>query len=261
MYVFGGDGSSLVHTVPSGDPPVQWSDLATTGTPPTARAHTSLFYDSSNDRLLVFGGVDYYGHAFNDVWQLTLSGTPTWSKLTVTGTIPAPRSDFGASFDDARGTLFVFGGVDSNNVLLPNHLYQVDLSQPAPAWTEWYPDANTPTPRAGLVVCDDPADDGLVLFGGNDGADQGDAYTMSYGSHAWTQITATGDTPPATSHAFGAFDADAGLLFVWGGSGGDDNVRSFSPATGTWTIEPNTNWQPGPVGHAHPVGAWVTGTP
>ena len=208
----------------------------------------------------MFGGADYSGNKLNDLWQLTLTGTPTWSQLTVTGDVPAPRADFGACFNDSRGTLFVFGGVGGSGSLLPNHSFQVDLSQPRPAWTEWTPFGDTPTALSGLSLCDDPNHDGMVLFGGTNGADQSGAYTMSYGSHEWTHVVPTGNVPPPTSHALGVWDSDVDLLFVWGGSGGDDNVRSLSPASGTWTIEPNTNWQAGPVGHTHPVGAWVAGT-
>ncbi len=261
MYVLGGDGTSIVHTVPAGNPPVEWGDLAATGAPPSARQYAALLYDPTNDRLLVFGGADYSGNKLNDLWQLTLTGTPTWSRLTVTGDVPAPRADFGACFNDSRGTLFVFGGVGSSGSLLPNHSFQVDLSQPSPEWTEWTPFGDTPTALSGLSLCDDPNHDGMVLFGGTNGADQSEAYTMSYGSHEWTHVVPTGDVPPPTNHALGVWDSDVDLLFVWGGSGGDDNMRSLSPASGTWTIEPNTNWQPGPVGHTHPVGVWVAGTP
>ncbi len=260
IYVFGGDGTSILHAVPVNGPPAEWVNVKTTGTAPTARFGHALLYDASHDRLLVFGGQDYYGNYFNDIWQLTLGGTPTWSQITAVGSVPQARSGFGACFDDSRSILVVFGGTDHLGSLLPNHLFQIDLGQPSPGWTDWPAGGSGPSARSGLTLSDDTAQDGLVAFGGNDGsADLSDAWTMSYGSHAWTAIAATGDVPPPTANHLGTFDADDSLLFVWGGTGGDDNVRTLSPASGAWTIQPNTNWQAGPLGHTHPVGAWVDG--
>ena len=260
VYVFGGDGSSLVHMATDGGPPTQWSDLATTGTPPPALSGHKLFYDGGNDRLIVFGGRDANGHLYNTIWQLTLSGTPTWSVITPTGAVPAPRANFGACFDQARGILVVFSGLDSTGALLNNHTWQIDLAPSPPQWSEWYPDANTPSARSNAVVGDVPSIDGMVVYGGNDGsAERVDAHTMSFGSHDWSTVSATGDTPSPSANVMGTYDTDDDLLFLWGGNGGGDDVRTLSIGAATWTIRPNNNWQDGPAGHLHPLGVWIEG--
>jgi len=260
MVVFGGDGTSIVHVATTAGPPTEWVNLQATGTPPAARHGAGLAYDPAGDRLIVFGGEDYLGHFYNDIWQLSLAGTPTWSKVTATGSAPVPCAGFGSCFDPARVLLVVFGGVDSTGALLSDQEHQIDLGQPIPGWTAWPVSGAGPSARRGVVLCDDPAIDGMIAFGGNNGsADLADAYTMSYGSHAWTKLTGTGDVPTPAANALAAFDSDDTLLFVWGGSGSDDNMRTLSPATGLWTIRPNVNWQAGPVGHANPLGIWVTG--
>lgn len=261
FYVFGGDGTGILHATTADAPPSEWLNVATDGTPPAVRSGGAMVYDPTGDRLLLFGGRDpESGAAFGDLWQLSLAGTPTWSELATGGDAPSPRADAGVCFDDSRGILVVFGGADESGVLFDSDLYQVDLRQANPAWSRWSPVGDTPSPRSNLVLCDVPALDGLVVFGGNDGSgDLADAYRLSYGSHVWTAIPGAGDLPPPVSGALGVYDPDDGVMLVWGGGAGDGEVRSLVPATGLWTIEPNTSWQAGPAGHTQPLGAWTGG--
>ena len=56
---------------------------------PRALAHTAI-YDPVRDRMVVFGGYDGNGNR-NDVWALSLSGSPAWSELTPAGSLPSAR--------------------------------------------------------------------------------------------------------------------------------------------------------------------------
>jgi Galactose oxidase, central domain/FlgD Ig-like domain len=57
----------------------EWTQLAPTGTPPTARFGSAGIYDGANDRMIVFGGND--GAVKNDVWALEdLSSTVTGAR-------------------------------------------------------------------------------------------------------------------------------------------------------------------------------------
>jgi len=53
---------------------------AITGPVPAERVGETLVYDPLRDRLLMFGGTNY-DVSYQDVWALTLGGTPTWSML------------------------------------------------------------------------------------------------------------------------------------------------------------------------------------
>jgi hypothetical protein len=78
-----------------------WIQLTPVGGPPPTREMNSAVYDSTSNRLIVFGGC--VGgmfcecsaapvQVFNDVWVLTnangLGGTPAWLELTPTGGPP-----------------------------------------------------------------------------------------------------------------------------------------------------------------------------
>ena len=50
----------------------------------------------------------------NDVWALSLAGTPAWTQLTPTGTPPSARYGHSAIYDPVRDRMVVFGGYDGH---------------------------------------------------------------------------------------------------------------------------------------------------
>src|SRR6185436_4829384 len=103
MVVFGGesepptDYNDVWALTLSGDP--AWIELHPTGTPPSARHRHSAIYDPVQDRMLVFGGNYWNGPWLNDVWALALAGTPSWSAVSPTGTLPTPNDGYAAIYD------------------------------------------------------------------------------------------------------------------------------------------------------------------
>ena len=101
MIVFGGskvrydspydDGSYLADTWAlslSGTP--AWEPISPAGISPPKRNSHAAVYDPVRDRMIVFGG--FNGGFLNDVWALSLSGTPAWRDITpADGPAPSPR--------------------------------------------------------------------------------------------------------------------------------------------------------------------------
>jgi len=120
MVVYGGDqGAStplgdvlvLSHANGTGGTP-SWTQMFPTGTAPSARTGHTAVYDSANNRMMAFGGVNSAGTVLADTWVLTgangQAGTPAWSLLTVTnGTAKAYHS---AIYNPANNEMTVFGG-------------------------------------------------------------------------------------------------------------------------------------------------------
>jgi hypothetical protein len=180
MLVFGGMAGSVRNDVWSlsfsGSP--TWTLLTPTGTPPAARCLHDAVLDPARDRMLVFGGAGTADR--NDVWALTLSGTPAWTVLAPTGTPPAARDQASAVLDPVRDRMVVFGGFSSTGMAVKdwNDTWALSLSG-APAWSALAPSGVAPAPRCGHSAILDPLRDRMVVFGG-DG--RNDVWAMNWGS-------------------------------------------------------------------------------
>jgi hypothetical protein len=72
--------------------PTTWQQLFPTGTPPSDRVYFSAFYDSANNRRIVFAVSVAGSQCLPDVWVLTnanrLGGTSNWTQLSPSGEPP-----------------------------------------------------------------------------------------------------------------------------------------------------------------------------
>ncbi|MGH8336357.1 MAG: kelch repeat-containing protein, partial [Gammaproteobacteria bacterium] len=144
-----------------------WSQLAPTGGPPVARAAPSAVFNTTTDRMIVFGGEEFDSNhtVLNDVWVLAHAdgggGTPIWMQLNPTGTTPV-RVGHSAVYDAANNRMIVFAGTvgsgactaASNDVWVLTH---ADGTGGTPAWSQLSPTGGPPYPRYGQSVVYDPA--------------------------------------------------------------------------------------------------------
>jgi hypothetical protein len=169
-----------------------WTVLTPTGTPPGYRRRTSAIYDPVRDRIVVFGGDDG-SNPSNEVWTLSLAGTPSWMKLTPTGTPPSGREEHTAIYDPVRDRMVVFGGRATPGY--HSEVWALSLAG-TPAWTDLTPLGLAPSARVGHSAIYDPVRDRMVVFGGDDGRRRSDVWALSLaGSPVWTEITPS-EAPP-----------------------------------------------------------------
>jgi hypothetical protein len=228
MVVFGGLGSgdsqlNDVCALSLADTPA-WTQLTPSGTTPSAREGHSATYDPVRDRMVVFGGFSSdFPPYFNDVWALSLAGTPAWTELTPSGTPPIVRSFHSAIYDPMHDRMVVFGGYSSGS---PNYSDGVwALSLPGmPAWTQLTPSGTPPSDRDGHSAIYDPVRDRMVVFGGDSGSPSfppyfNDVWALSLaGAPAWTQLTPSG-TPPSARYGHSAiYDPVRDRMVMFGGS-------------------------------------------
>jgi hypothetical protein len=84
------------------------SDPTRPGDPP-ALARAAAVYDSLNNRMLMWGGIDGAGGFPTDVWEYSL-GSLRWRKLATSGSPPAGRTEHEMVIDAARSRTIMFGG-------------------------------------------------------------------------------------------------------------------------------------------------------
>jgi hypothetical protein len=219
MVVFGGyTGEGYLNDVwalsLAGTP--EWTELTPGGTPPHPRYRQSAIYDPVRDRMVLFAGW-YADTNFDDVWALSLAGTPTWTDLTPGGTSPVPRLSHSAIYDPVRDRMVVFGGVEFGYL---NDVWALSLAN-APAWTELTPSGTPPTGRWDHSAIYDPLQDRMVVFGGYDGFGyQDDTWALSLAdAPAWTKLTPAGTPPSGRFGHSSIYDPVRDRMVVFGGFG------------------------------------------
>jgi hypothetical protein len=101
--------------------PAAWTELASTGTPPSLRESEYGAYDATRNSMVIFGGYSQVEPiiALNDVWRLNHAngrgGTPQWTQLNPGGTLPEPRfygypNGGTGAYNPASDRMIVFGG-------------------------------------------------------------------------------------------------------------------------------------------------------
>jgi RHS repeat-associated protein len=121
LMVFGYVGSTInnfmILSNADGIGTPSWTQLTVAGPAPPSRIPSSLAYDATTNRLILFGGVSRPSPPnvtnLNDLWILTnangLNGTPQWIQLSPVGA-PAGRRGDSFSYDSQTNEAILFGG-------------------------------------------------------------------------------------------------------------------------------------------------------
>jgi hypothetical protein len=224
MIVFGGKALSGplndVWAMSLGASPA-WTQYAPTGTPPAARYVHRSIYDPVRRRMIVFGGSGASSD-LNDVWSLSLAGTPSWSALAAGGTPPAARDAHGMIYDPVRDRLVMFGGENYDSSVFFNDSWSLSLSG-SPTWSQLAPTGTAPATRADHGVIYDPVNDRMVMFaGGGAYLAFDDTWTLALtGGTAWALLD---PGAPARFSASAIHDPVRRRLVVFGGTGSTDGV-------------------------------------
>ncbi|XP_065905090.1 uncharacterized protein [Dysidea avara] len=91
---------------------MEWKEVTVSGTPPPCRDYVTVC-NLANKHLLLFGGsisCDDMDKSFNDVYNLNLSGTPTWNRVTFEAPMPAERYSHTATMIGEK--MCLFGGMN-----------------------------------------------------------------------------------------------------------------------------------------------------
>ncbi len=221
-----------------------WARLAAAGTAPARRSGHTTIFDPVRYRLLVFGGIPNGSNSrLNDVWELTLAGTPTWSPLAPQGSVPPGISDHAAIYDPIRDRMIVQGGrVGSTD---QSSTYVLSLAG-TPTWSL------LSVGVFGLARSDhsaiyDPMRDRMLVHGGHsNGADLNTTYALDLTSLTpWVQLPSTGSIPQRRAHS-AIYDPLLDRMVLFGG------FASLAPLGDAWQLDLNTlAWSPiGPTGSA-----------
>jgi hypothetical protein len=167
MVVFGGSNGTTnpsytnAVSVLTFSPTPTWSTLSPTGTPPIARGGQTAIYDPTGDRMIIFGG--HYPMGFlndvilNEAWSLSLSGTPAWTFLTPTDSVPPARFGHTSVVDPIAQRMIIHGGS-------VNDTWAMSLTAGNVAtWTQL---PSVPPGRNNHFACWDTVGERMMIYGG-----------------------------------------------------------------------------------------------
>ncbi len=206
--------------------------LAPAGTPPSVREYHAAVADPVAQRMIVFGGLNG-STPLSDLWQLTLSGTMTWTALTATGTPPAARYGHSAVHDPVRRRMIVFGGRNASTAF--RDVFSLDLAG-SPAWSPIVTTGRAPAPRYQHAAVFDEANDRMLVFGG--GGTNQVAYDTTWAlvfspQPHWVALATDGIGPvPGWFNALVYDPARQAVLSLGGSTPGQNYLPVFNVLTG-----------------------------
>jgi hypothetical protein len=214
-WMFGGSGpayrNDLWSLAPSGEG-LAWQPVDA-GPAPEPRASHTLVYDPRRDRALLFGGRGELGR-FNDVWELSLSGTPTWSRLDPSGTPPPARYDHVAIYDPYGDRMIVFSGMGHDYL---QDVWALELAD-GPRWIPLGAGYPPPVPIFALTAILDPVENRMVIFGPMWASGEGyyGLWELSLiGPTTWTKLDPAGVAHDETQYA-AIYDPSGDRMLVFG---------------------------------------------
>jgi hypothetical protein len=244
VLVFGGfiPGSASIDLwALSLDGEPRWSPVVTLGDPPLAGRDYSLVLDPNRDRLVVFGGEADYTLNVSDLWELSLSDTPTWNPIAPPRYRPPwPRTAGSAVYDRRNDRMVFYGGwgdVDQPWCIYGGYLYYDTSVLNFTDTPNWWPYNSGPCPpaRYGATTVLDAVHQRMIIVGGQTrdcnftGVLQ-DAWACQFdGTPSWSQVAANG---PVTTGYTGIYSPERNSVICF--SGRWEQCHELDLDTGTW---------------------------
>ncbi len=269
LTVYGGDAGSanfgdvwvLSHANGTGGTPA-WTQLSPTGTAPSGRSGHTAVYDSTNDRMIVFGGF-HLSSALSDSFVLTfangIGGTPAWTKIATKGTAPAVGFH-SAVYDSRANDMYVFAG-SSSEAKLAGDDHAFTLSSANGMGTSSWTRGGPPARYSQAMFSDSVTNSVFVLDGQHAQTNTNfDDYWQTTGVNDssninWIPINVGGKHPMARWGHSVQYDSVNNRLMVFGGGTGfpapcvnDYWVMTSANNTGgkpTWVATTPTGAVPG----------------
>ncbi len=214
-----------------------WTNLNPSGALPSIRAGHSMVYDSSSNRVIMFGGLDETNGTnvpLNDTWAYDPPAN-TWTNLNPSGTLPSVRVGDSMAYDTSTHRAFMFGGVTNSGASNDTWAYDPSTN----TWTNLSPTGAVPSARAWHKMVYDSDTGKLIMFGGlGNSADFNDTWAYDPSTNTWTNLSPTGAVPSARDSQAMVYDPSTHRVILFGGFGASGELNdtwAYDPAANTWT--------------------------
>lgn len=224
-----------------------WKKIDGLKTLPPFRRFSSMTYDQSIKKTVLFGGFDANSNYLNETW--TWNGT-AWARVRNN---PAPLRILASMwFDPVLKKTVLYGGL--GRLTRDDRLTRFDdmWSFDGNGWTQIKPAGGTPGARYGAQVAVDPRTSKVILFGGlrldtvpptgtQTTPKQVQVYAddmWEWNGSVWTKLTPA-NTPPARENGQMTYDPTLDRIVLYGGYAGYflSDLWVLGPDN-TWTVRP-----------------------
>jgi IPT/TIG domain-containing protein len=176
-----------------------WSRIIPSGSGPVPTWAPLAFYDPAQDRLVVgMGAADVQYTVNANLFAVNLSGPPAWQAILPAGPIPSGRLMTSIVYDPGLNRAILFGGTPGTGT----DTWSLELGS-QPVWVQLSPSGSTPRRRWSSAMAyrpgSPPTEPSILLFGGHDGAD-------------FTDLWSLGSTFPAGPPVVTAFSPSGGRV-------------------------------------------------
>ena len=241
MLAYGGtarEGGGAMASVIALSPGGGWSDVLPAEPEPPQFIGSSVIFDPTPGRVVVFGGRAPTGALDagpNGATWIGSTGANLWNgPLAFPGTYPGPLERHAAIYDEARDRMVVFGGNGGYFNQLTNQTFTLDLSDSI-AWAS-ISATGPPTPRVDAMAIDDPVRDRMLVFGGScefcsTALPLDSLWSLPFeGDPAWVPMVPAGTPPSPRDRALALYDPVGDRGIVFGGLG------PSGPLGGLWQL-------------------------
>ncbi len=223
---------------------LNWQMEAPRGFRPPERYGHSAIYDSTNKRMMVFGGgTGFPGSCVNDLWLLTgADNNPAgqWFNQAPTGTPPSARKFHTAVYDAGSNRMILFGGSDCVSSALNDVwiLSNANANGVTPAWSQLTTAGTPPPARMLATAVYDTGSNTMIVYGGADFTTTNiyaDVWTLSNangigGTPTWAQLSLGNTAPKSRFGQVATYDAANNRMMIFGG------VAKGVPYSDSWVL-------------------------
>jgi hypothetical protein len=190
---FLGDAWVLTNANGTEASPPAWIRLSPNGSIPTARSHHVAAYDSTLNKMVIYGG-----EGLVDTWVLSnangLGGSPQWTLLAPTGQPPPQFGDTHSMYDPQTQRLIIFGGSTPAGPSTNATVVLINATgSGSSVWQTLTPAGTLAFPRAGWAGGYDQTHNVLIVFAGEDVIGPGNAPVLN---DTWVLTNANGIVGP-----------------------------------------------------------------
>jgi N-acetylneuraminic acid mutarotase len=198
---------------------------------PCARMGHQMVYDSTNQKIILFGGsTGVAGEELGDTWSYDFA-TNTWAELRPI-TKPSQRFSPSMVYDSVSQKIILFGGAHGTAFLDDTWIYDCPNNQ----WTQVFPETKPPIRHSHAMIYDSE-NQKVILFGGYGAGDilLNDTWIYDYKNNNWAELTPSSFLLARYGHVM-VYDPlnQKGTLF-----GG--NSWSAGQLNDTWTYNLSSN--------------------